>query len=78
LCAVASGWLDGYVEHGLHRWDWAAGALIAAEAGAVLRLPGEADGLDAADGLGDAVLAAAPGIADDLVTLLRDCGAGRV
>jgi len=73
LCAVASGWLDGYVEHGLHRWDWAAGALIAAEAGAVLRLPG-----DAADGLGDAVLAAAPGIADDLVTLLRDCGAGRV
>ena len=44
----------------------------------MLRLPGEADGLDAADGLGDAVLAAAPGIADDLVTLLRDCGAGRV
>ncbi|MDQ3988284.1 MAG: inositol monophosphatase, partial [Actinomycetota bacterium] len=80
LCAVASGWLDGYVEHGLYRWDWAAGALIAAEAGAVLRLPGDvADGLGAAeDGLGDAVLAAAPGIADDLVTLLRECGAGRV
>ncbi|HYZ10099.1 MAG TPA: inositol monophosphatase family protein [Pseudonocardiaceae bacterium] len=78
LCAVASGWLDGYVEHGLHRWDWAAGALVAAEAGAVLRLPGEAaDGL-AADGLGDAVLAAAPGIAADLVTLLRDCEAGQV
>ena len=39
LCSVASGWLDGFAEHGLHRWDWAAGALIAAEAGAVVRLP---------------------------------------
>lgn len=72
LCAVASGWVDGYAEHGLHRWDWAAGALIAEEAGAVVRLPG------AADGLGDAVVAAAPGIAGDLVALLRDCGAGSV
>ncbi|MDQ3886886.1 MAG: inositol monophosphatase [Actinomycetota bacterium] len=73
LCAVASGWLDGYVEHGLQRWDWAAGGLIAAEAGAVVRLPA-----DAADGLGDAMLAAAPGIVDELVALLRDCGAAQV
>ena len=44
LCAVAAGWVDAYVEHGLHRWDWAAGALIAEEAGAVVRLPGDDDG----------------------------------
>ncbi|MQA15285.1 MAG: inositol monophosphatase, partial [Pseudonocardiaceae bacterium] len=68
LCSVASGWLDGYVEHGLARWDWAAGALIAAEAGAVVRLPGAAE-----DGLGDdVVLAAAPGIATALAGLLRE------
>jgi len=74
LCAVASGWVDGYAEHGLHRWDWAAGALVAAEAGAVVRLPG-----GGADGLGDdAVVAAAPDIADELVALLLDCGAGSV
>ncbi len=34
LCAVACGRLDAYVERGLHPWDLAAGALIAAEAGA--------------------------------------------
>ena len=44
LCAVAAGWVDGYFEHGLSRWDWAAGALVAAEAGAVVRLPDAGDG----------------------------------
>ncbi|MPZ66414.1 MAG: inositol monophosphatase [Pseudonocardiaceae bacterium] len=74
LCSVASGWLDGYVEHGLQRWDWAAGALIAAEAGAVVRLPGAP-----ADGLGDdATLAAGPGIATALAGLLADQGAAGV
>ncbi len=74
LCSVASGWLDGYIEHGLQRWDWAAGALIAAEAGAVVRLPGAP-----ADGLGDdATLAAAPGIAAELARLLADQGAAGV
>lgn len=34
LCAVASGRVDGYFEERLKPWDWAAGALIAAEAGA--------------------------------------------
>ena len=33
LCAVAVGRLDGYFEAGLNHWDYAAGALIAAEAG---------------------------------------------
>ncbi|HET9258129.1 MAG TPA: inositol monophosphatase family protein [Pseudonocardiaceae bacterium] len=69
LCSVASGWLDGFAEHGLQRWDWAAGALIAAEAGAVVRLPGDGS---------DLVLAAAPGIADALAELAVRCGADQV
>ena len=36
LCAVASGQVDAYYEGGLNRWDMAAGALIAAEAGATV------------------------------------------
>lgn len=69
LCSVASGWLDGFVEHGLHRWDWAAGALIAAEAGAVVRLPPPGS---------DLVIAAAPGIVDSLAELATQCGANTV
>ena len=68
LCSVAAGWNDAYVEHGLHRWDWGAGALIAAEAGAVVRVPGE----DPA--LGDATFAAAPSIAGALRTALISLG----
>lgn len=33
LCYVASGRLDGFVEHGLKAWDYAAGALVLREAG---------------------------------------------
>jgi myo-inositol-1(or 4)-monophosphatase len=36
LCAVAAGRLDGYYERGLNYWDYAAGALIAEEAGAIV------------------------------------------
>jgi fructose-1,6-bisphosphatase/inositol monophosphatase family enzyme len=62
LCMVACGRLDGYYERGLHPWDWAAGSLIAAEAGAtVLHLEGEPPGM----------VAAAPAIADDLAALVR-------
>lgn len=40
LCRVAEGSVDIYYEHGTHPWDWAAGAIIAEEAGAgVLRPP---------------------------------------
>ena len=39
LCMVAAGQLDAYYEHGLQVWDCAAGALIAAEAGARVVLP---------------------------------------
>jgi myo-inositol-1(or 4)-monophosphatase len=71
LCAVAAGWVDAYVESWLSPWDWAAGALIAEEAGAVVRLPGE-------HGLGDSALfAAAPAIADDLARACADAGMGR-
>ncbi|HEY3896098.1 MAG TPA: inositol monophosphatase family protein [Pseudonocardiaceae bacterium] len=69
LCSVASGWLDGFVEHGLHRWDWAAGMLIAAEAGAIVRLPQPGS---------DFLLAAAPGIAEQLAALAVQCGASDV
>ena len=46
LCAVAAGRVDGYYEAGMHPWDWAAGSLIATEAGARVgglngRPPGE-------------------------------------
>lgn len=75
LCAVAAGWLDGYYEHGLQRWDWAAGGLIAREAGAQLRLPAERTG----DGLGDdAVVCVAPGIAEQLTAALHRCGAADI
>lgn len=73
LCAVGAGWVDAYVEHGLNRWDWAAGALVAAEAGAVVTLPGEDSALGP-----DAVLAAAPSIADPLRIMLLECGVDRV
>jgi myo-inositol-1(or 4)-monophosphatase len=69
LCTVAAGWVDGYVEHGLKRWDWAAGALIATEAGAVVSVPGEDPELGP-----DATLAAAPTIAHDLRSAAIECG----
>jgi myo-inositol-1(or 4)-monophosphatase len=66
---VAAGRLDAYYEHGLHVWDSAAGALIAAEAGARLLLPQPGDPQrDAA-----LVVAAAPGIADQLLAALGEC-----
>lgn len=73
LCYVAAGWLDAYAEHGLGRWDWAAGALLAREAGAVVHLPGEAPELGE-----DATFAAAPGIADALRGVLVEHGFGKV
>jgi len=69
LCAVAAGWLDAYVEHGLGQWDWAAGALIAAEAGAEVSLPGEDPALGP-----DATFAVARSIAPSLRQALIDSG----
>jgi myo-inositol-1(or 4)-monophosphatase len=45
LCSVAAGRVDAYYERGLNYWDYAAGALIAAEAGAMVAgLSGPAGG----------------------------------
>ena len=67
LCMVAAGRLDAYYEHGLHVWDRAAGALIAAEAGARVMLPEPGD----PDSAAALVVAAAPGIADELLAVLE-------
>ncbi|OMC13844.1 inositol monophosphatase family protein [Mycobacterium sp. SP-6446] len=67
LCMVAAGRLDAFYEHGLQAWDSAAGALIAAEAGARVLLPAP-NGSVGGTGL---VVAAAPGIADELLAALE-------
>lgn len=72
LCAVAAGWLDGYYEHGVNPWDWAAGALIATEAGAVVHLP------DPRAPFGEAIVAAAPGIGGPLAEALSELGSARI
>ena len=72
LCAVAAGRLDGYYEHAIQPWDWAAGALIASEAGAVVRPPSaQSDALAATP----MMLAAAPGVFDELDGVLIELGA---
>lgn len=73
LCMVASGAVDVHIEHGLSPWDWAAGALIAAEAGAVVEVPGA--GSRAADGL--PTLAMAPAVAVEMRAMLDEIGALR-
>lgn len=72
LCAVAHGRVDGYFERGLSPWDVAAGALIATEAGAVVR---PSDDSYATDRL---YVAVAQGIADEFFALLDGAGADGV
>lgn len=69
LCAVACGRVDAYYERGLAPWDLAAGCLIASEAGAVVQ------SLDERPVRSGALLAAAPGIAAPLGSLLATAGA---
>ena len=69
LCLVASGRLDGYYERGLSRWDYAAGALIASEAGARL------GDLDGAAPSSEFMLASAVGLFEPLRDLLDRAGA---
>jgi len=68
LCAVACGRLDASFERTLSPWDHAAGALIAREAGAVVKGHG-----DAAPGR-DLTLAAIPGLAEELEAVLDELG----
>ncbi|MGZ4516962.1 MAG: inositol monophosphatase family protein [Mycobacteriaceae bacterium] len=72
LCAVAAGWVDAFYEHGLSPWDWAAGSLIAAEAGATVRLP-PAMAMGTA---GELTFAAGPGVATELLTLIETAWSG--
>ncbi|MCD9145535.1 inositol monophosphatase family protein [Streptomyces albireticuli] len=71
LCDVACGRLDGYYERGLNPWDYAAGALIAQEAGA---LTGGRPGDPAS---GELTVAAPPGLFEPLQARLEELGAWR-
>jgi myo-inositol-1(or 4)-monophosphatase len=63
LCWVGAGRADGYFERDIKVWDYAAGALIAREAGAVTELPcPENDGL---------VIAAPPAVFDELRSVVE-------
>jgi myo-inositol-1(or 4)-monophosphatase len=66
LCAVAAGRLDAYYERDLKPWDHAAGALVAAEAGAVLT------GLHGRPFAEPLAIAAAPSIAAPFTALLDE------
>lgn len=68
LCYVAAGRLDGYWELTLKQWDVAGGGLIASEAGAtVTSLDGAPDYLTPPC----SILAAAPGIHDKMLDILK-------
>jgi myo-inositol-1(or 4)-monophosphatase len=64
LCAVAAGRLDGFYERGLNYWDWAAGALVAAESGALV------GGLRGAPVSGSMTVAAGPALFGPLADAL--------
>jgi myo-inositol-1(or 4)-monophosphatase len=72
LCSVAAGRLDGYFEAGLNPWDYAAGALIAAEAGCVV------GGLRSEPVSATMTVAAGSSFAGDLIALLEELDADRV
>jgi myo-inositol-1(or 4)-monophosphatase len=69
LCYVAAGNLDAYYEHGLNAWDFAAGALIAREAGVRI------EGWDGAPPDPSFAMAARPETFDALHQALSDAGA---
>lgn len=69
LCRVAAGHVDAYWELGLSPWDYAAGGVIAREAGADVRF------LAAANRKGPAVVAAPPTLMPDFLSLLSETGA---
>ncbi|GHH64757.1 inositol monophosphatase [Streptosporangium violaceochromogenes] len=64
LCSVAAGRVDGFYERGLEYWDYAAGGLIAAEAGAVV------EGLNGGPYGPELTICAAPGLFGELHGLL--------
>jgi myo-inositol-1(or 4)-monophosphatase len=64
LCWTGAGRFDAYYEWGLNPWDLSAGALVAAEAGAVVEVVGSR-----------LVVAAPPSLFDPLCQLLESAGA---
>lgn len=72
LCWVGCGRLDGYYERNLQAWDWAAGALVAVEAGAVVGTVGDRE---LPGSLPDAcIVAAGAALFDPLRALLVEAG----
>jgi myo-inositol-1(or 4)-monophosphatase len=63
LCWVGCGRVDGYFQRDTEIWDRAAGALIAEEAGASIELPCPEND--------DLVIAACPGVFDDLRAVVQ-------
>ncbi|GGI44758.1 myo-inositol-1(or 4)-monophosphatase [Agromyces flavus] len=68
LSAIALGRLDGFYERGLNPWDHAAGALVLREAG------GRVGGVGGAPESSELLVAAAPSIFDELLSLVVDAG----
>jgi myo-inositol-1(or 4)-monophosphatase len=64
LCSVAAGRLDAFYERGLNYWDYAAGGLIAEEAGALVT------GLNGRPAGPSFTVAAAPGLHQQLIEVL--------
>ena len=72
LCAVAAGRVDAFFEMGMYAWDWAAGSLIAREAGAVVAgLGGRPPGTWT-------TLAANPALFGPMEELLHEAGSAKV
>ncbi len=71
LCWVADGRVDAYFERGTNLWDWAAGALVASEAGAWV------GGFDGGPPSSDGIIAAPPALGAELRALLRKATARR-
>lgn len=71
LCRVACGQVDVFYEAALNKWDYAAGILIAAEAGAVVNAPE----FNTEGDQGEVLVAYAPGVAEPMADVLRHAGA---
>jgi myo-inositol-1(or 4)-monophosphatase len=69
LCHIAAGRLDAYWELDLSPWDYAAGSVIAREAGAEVTFS------QPAHGRGPAIVAAHPALMPAFLALLREAGA---
>lgn len=72
LCSVACGRVDAYFERGLNIWDFAAGSLIASEAGAIVH------DLHGGPPTKRFTFASSPGIASPLADLLTRLGADQI